>query len=302
MRKLSRVGPSLALSLLLALSLAGCIHEDQSVALNSDGSGNYSLALGISDQLLALGSAQITASMDQAGAQFTQQGGTYSKHDDGSYTVWTFKRPFKSIADLNALLQQPLDTGTSGTPVPTTSSNSFNVSESSGFFTNTFHVTGHMSLAVDTGQLPDTGGVDVAQLLKDMRESFAISMPGWISAHNGGSVSGNTITYTVHYGEQASIDVSGGALTTAGIASIGAGIVLLLVVIAGGALLVLRRRAARSQPAVAPAAVAVPYSPLAMPNDLGSADDTPTLASSLPAAVDEPPSQAVPPDVPTEQD
>lgn len=303
MRRVSRVVPLLALGLILALTLSGCVHEDRGVSLNGDGSGTYTLALGLSDQLLSLGSDEIGASMDQVGTQIKQQGGKYSKHDDGSYTVWTFSRPFKTVADLNAMLRQPLTTGSIGTGSASASTDSFNVSESPGFFANSFHVIGHMSMAAINSQPSETGGVNLPQMLKDMRESFAITMPGWISAHSGGTVSGNTISYTVHYGQQTSIDVSGGALTTAGTASIAGG-VLLLLIIAGVVLLLVMRRGGTGQtatPISVPATVGVPYSPLSASS---YPLDAPTLASSLPspdAPVDQPPSGPVSPDAPTEQ-
>ncbi len=300
MRRVSRVVPALLLGLILALALSGCIHEDRSVSLNGDGSGTYTLALGLSDQLLGLGSDQISAAMDQVGAQIKQEGGTYSKHDDGTYTVWTFSRPFKSISDLNTLLQQPLTTGDTSGPAPSSAStDSFHMSESSGFFTNSFHLAGHMSMVSASGQPPNTGDGGVAQMLKDMRESFAISMPGWISGHTGGSVSGNTVTYTIHYGQQTSIDVSSSSLTPAGIASIA---VLLLLLVATGVLLLLRRRnavAGARIPAAVPAAAPLPapYSPISAP---AYASDTPTRASVF-SAPDAPPSGLVSPDAPTEQ-
>lgn len=304
MRRVSRVAPVLALGLILALALSGCVHEDRGVSLNGDGSGTYTLALGLSDQLLSLGSDEIGASMDQAGVQIKQEGGKYSKHDDGSYTVWTFSRPFKTVADLNAMLRQPLTSGSIGTGSASASTDSFNVSESPGFFANSFHVTGHMSMATINGQPSETGGVNLAQMLKDMRESFAITLPGWISAHSGGTVSGNTVSYTIHYGQQTTIDVSGGALTAAGVASIAAGVVLLLLIIAGVVLLlVMRRRSAgaATTPVSVPATVGVPYSPLSAAS---YPPDAPTLASSFPtpdAPAGQPPSGAVSPDAPTEQ-
>lgn len=304
MRRVSRIAPALALGLILALALSGCVHEDRRVSLNGDGSGTYTLALGLSDQLLALGSDEIGASMDQAGAQIRQDGGSYSKHDDGNYTVWTFSRPFTKIADLNAMLRQPLTTGSVGTGSASASTDTFTVSESPGFFANSFHVTGHMSMTSPNGQPPDANNGTVAQMLKDMRESFAITMPGWISGHSGGTVSGNTISYTIHYGQQTSIDVSGGALTAAGIASIAGGILLLLIVIAGVVLLLVLRRRSGGQAAAAisvPATVGVPYSPLSAAS---YPPDAPTLASSFPtpdAPADQPPSGTISPDALTEQ-
>jgi hypothetical protein len=282
---------AIGLAVTLILSLTGCMHMDRSVALNSDGTGTYTLAIGFSEQMVAMASDQLSTSMDQYGAKVKQQGGSYRHYDDTGYSYWAFTRPFKSVADLNSLVKQTPDMGANlpgssglpgvsatpdlsnlpgfgatpdlsnlpgfgGTPgiigTPDTSagsgigSNPFGslpsssslpvssgqdtlaFSEQSGFLTNSFHVTGHMSMAATPGVATNTGGIDLTPLLKDMRETFSITMPGSITSHKGGVVDGNTVTYTVHYGEQTDIDVVGGGLNTALLLPIG-GVVLLVV-------------------------------------------------------------------------
>jgi hypothetical protein len=242
------------------------VHEDRTVALNGDGSGTYSFALGLTDQLMSLGGDQINQSMDKCVQAAKQQGATVTKDDVSGYTTWHFTFHFANVAAVNDLLtgqflsgcNSSADAGT-GTPTTAPSPNdTFNVSQQSGFFSTTFHVTGHMSL-VSTSQPTDTGGVDVSQLLKDMHDSISITMPGWITSHTGGTVSGNTITYTVHYGEQTDIDVTGGGRTTAATAAIAGGIVLVLLAVAALIFVLLMRRRRAAVPV--PAMVAVPYSP-----------------------------------------
>lgn len=269
MRSMARPVAVLGLMLVLAVSLAGCIHEDRAVTLNGDGSGTYSLALGITDQLMSLGADQINQSMDKCVQAAKQQGATVTKDDVSGYTTWHFTFHFANVAAVNTLLTGQFlsscgstssDLGAGTTTTAPSPNDTFNVTQQSGLFSTTFHVTGHMSL-VSTSQPTDTGGVDVSQLLKDMHDSISITMPGSITSHTGGTVSGNTITYIVHYGEQTDIDVTGSGRTAAATAAMAGGIVLILLAVAAVIFILLMRRRRAAVPA--PAAVPVPYSPIA---------------------------------------
>ena len=77
-----------------------------------------------------------------------------------------------------------------------------------------------------------------------MRDSFAVTMPGSITSHKGGVVSGNTVTYTVHYGEETDIDVVGSGLNTSVLIPIGAGAAIILLAIVG--FIIWRRRGVAS--------------------------------------------------------
>lgn len=286
LRSIKRYPAFIALLTILALTLTGCMHADRTVTLNSDGSGVYTLTIGFSEQLVSLASDQISGSMDSYGAKVKQQGGTYRHYDDTGYSYWSYTRPFKTVADLNTLVQdapQASDTSASagGLPsgsLPTTGqSDTLNFTQQSGFLSSTFHVTGHMSMK-STLNTTDTGGVDVTPYLKDMRESFSITMPGSITSHTGGVVNGNTVTYTVHYGEETDIDVVGGGLNTALLLPIGAGVVIvLLLVIAGIVLWRMRSRKRAMQPA-----------PEAVPAFVAATPEAPTMpdASATPGSAD----------------
>lgn len=270
----------------LAVSLAGCMHVDRNVTINSDGSGSYTLTIGFSEQLISLASDQISGSMNSYGDQIKGKGGSYRHYDDTGYSYWAYTSPFKTITQLNKLVKDmPQTSGvtpggsgfppsdgsgfpsTGGSGLPTSaSSDTLNFTEQQGTLSNTFHVTGHMSMVLPQGTT-NTGGVDVSQYLKDLRESFSVTMPGSITSHKGGTVSGNTVSYTVHYGEETDIDVVGGGLNTALLIPIGAGagVVLLLIIAIIGFIIWQRRRGkntAQVTPDAAPAFVAAaPDSP-----------------------------------------
>lgn len=267
MRAMRRNVALVGLILSMVLMLAGCMHMDRTVDLKSDGSGSYTLSMGFSEQLVSLASAQLSSSMDQFGARVKQKGGSYRHYDDTGYSYWAFTRPFTSVADLNKLLQeQPQSSGSDTTSAGLLTSqnpDTLTFSEQSGMLSNTFHVTGHMSLVLPSASSGDSSGVDMSSLLKDMRESFAVTMPGSITAHKGGVISGNTVTYTVHYGEQTDIDVTGGGLNTALLLPIGGGVLVMVALVGGGVVFWRMRRKRAEQP---------------MPAFVGAAHDAPTVA------------------------
>ncbi|WIG61871.1 MAG: hypothetical protein OJF49_004620 [Ktedonobacterales bacterium] len=260
----------LGLLLLFAIALSGCVHVERNVAINGDGSGTYTLTIGYSEQVVSLAADQSTKTMDDYGAKVKQEGGSYRHYDDTGYSYWAYTRPYKSVADLNKFITdmpQSSDTsgltGTSGASQAT--NDSFTFSEQPGFFSNTFHVMGHISLVVpgDTS----SNGVDLSSVMKDAHESFAVTMPGWVTSHSGGTVQGNTVTYLVHFGEQADIDVVGGGVNTAVIVPMVGGAILLLLLITGGVVFVMMRRRTRAaQPAPVAAYAGASISPSIPPS------------------------------------
>jgi hypothetical protein len=266
LRLRTRVIALFTLFIMCAVLLSGCIHADSTLKLNGDGSGSYTLSLGLSEAFVSLAGDQFVESMDKSGQEAKQAGGDYRHFDQDGYSVWVFTRSFKSISELNALLQNnpassAAPAGGSGT-VSSPPVGILSVTETPGFFVNTFHVKGLISLKDLNDTAPDEGGIDVSQYFKDARESVSITMPGWISNYDkSGKVQGNTVTYTVHYNEEALIDVTGGGVNPTAI-FIGAGAGLLLLLIIGG-IIFWRRRSRRTlavEPALVPAG-AVGFSP-----------------------------------------
>lgn len=265
------------LCLLLALTLAGCVHADRTVALNSDGSGNYTYAVGLSDQMMTLGGSSLADSMNQFGEQIKQEGGSYSRYEDNGFSTWKYVRPFKSVSQLNSYLEQSPQAGSTGGASASDTRDTLRVTDDAGFFSTTFHVVGQMSL-----EFPNSDQ-NTANLLKDARLSVAVTMPNWVSAQHGGKQNGNTVTYTVHYGESATIDVAGGGFNMPHIALVVGGILAALALIVVGIFLVRRgnRRSANNAPAFsstspyyAPTLPATPGYPADMPPPLP--ESTPT--------------------------
>lgn len=245
-----------------AVLLSSCFHLDRDVKLNGDGSGSYALSLGLSEAMVSLAGDTFTKSMDERGSQVKQKGGDYRHFDQDGYSVWVFTLPFKTVSDLNALLHEDPASSTTipggGTAVPSPTQDTLAVTETPGFFVNSFHVTGHISLKDLSNTSSNGSGIDMSSYLKDARESVSITMPGWINSYgNGGAAHGNTITYTAHYNEEATIDVVGGGVSpTAIYIGIGAGVLILLLI---GGVIFWRRRMRHSptaEPVLVPAGVA----------------------------------------------
>ncbi|MGZ3679111.1 MAG: hypothetical protein ACXWQ5_07580 [Ktedonobacterales bacterium] len=257
MRSRTRAGALFTMFLTCAVLLSGCFHLDQDMKLNGDGSGSYTLSLGLTEALVGLAGDTFTKSMDEHGQQVKQQGGDYRHFDQDGYSVWVFTRPFKSVSDLNALLHENPTTGPGGS-VSVPAQDILAVTEAPGFFVNSFRVTGHISLK-DLSDTSSAGsGIDMSSYLKDARESVSITMPGWITSYEkGGEVHGNTVTYTAHYNEEATIDVVGGAVNPTAI-YIAAGIGLLALLLIGGVIFWRRRQQhpGAAEPALVPAGAA----------------------------------------------
>jgi hypothetical protein len=286
-KTLARVPSSLALLIALALLLTGCMHVDRSVSLNGDGSGSYALTVGFSQQVMSAAGAQINDAMNSFGQQVTLQGGSSRQYQDSGYSYWTFTRPFKSIADLNTLLQQNPQSNSSANSAGNligATQDALTFSEQAGLLGNTFHVKGHMSITAQAGSV---GSVPSA--VRDMRESFSVTMPGSVASHRGGILHGDTVTYVIHYGEQTDIDVVGGGLNLIPLIpyAIGAGVVLALLLILAGALLWRRSRmrgarvaSSQRQPGVAEFAPV--YTPAFTPPYSSAGPDAPTVPASPP--------------------
>jgi hypothetical protein len=242
----------------LGLALAGCMHLDRSVALNDDGSGVYTLTIGFSQPLLARSGDQIIPIMDSYGASVRNQGGTFRYYDDAGYTYWAFTRPFKTVAALNILIQdQPKTGGVSN--LVNAAQNTLRFSEQSNLLGNSFRVTGSITMRFPQNSTTNSGQpATIPPALKDMRESFSVTMPGSITAHNGGVVSGNTVTYSVQYGEKATIDVTGGDVSPVALLPFAIGAAVVLVAVIVGLTLWRRRSKTAAHPAIIGAPAAAP--------------------------------------------
>ncbi len=260
MRWRTRAVALFTMILACAVLLSGCVHLDRGMKLNGDGSGTYTLSLGFSEALTGLMGDRVATSMDELGGKVKQKGGDYRHFDQDGYSVWVFTTPFKNVSELNALLQQnPAASNATpggGVSVPSQMQDSLSVTETPGFFVNSFHVTGHISMKSLSDTSSAGSGIDMSSYMKDARESVSITMPGWISSYGqGGAANGNTVTYTAHYGEEATIDVVGGGVNpTAIYIAAGTGLLVLLAI---GRFIFWRRRQQRLARAGEPALVAV---------------------------------------------
>lgn len=224
---LKRLGRA-AVVFALVGALAGCMRVDRSLQVNGDGSGTYILTVSFRQPepgVPASVSQSIVAPMEAFGTHVRQTGGSYRRTDDQGYASWTYIRPFATVLAANALLQEdPRQEDASHSPV--LFRDSLHIARESRLSSAVYHVTGTVSL------------VDLfhsAQNWVDASESIGITMPGGIISQHGGVRQGNTVTYTIHYNEAATIDVMGrvgGAsdvLFTSG-TFIGSGVLLILAV------------------------------------------------------------------------
>jgi hypothetical protein len=212
----------------LALALGGCMRVQRTFTINSDGSGVYVLKVGFHQPKPGDPTSvptNVTTPMEAFGAHVQQSGGTYQRDDESDYTYWTYMRPFASVSQAEALLQEdPHQYDDKHTPL--LYHDSLSVSDQAGLLRpSTIHVTGTISLVDLTG--------NAKKDWSDATESMTITMPNGVSAHQGGTLDGNSVTYTIAYNESAKIDVQGPATTTNGAGT------LALVVVVGIALLAL---------------------------------------------------------------
>lgn len=216
-----------SLCLVLVMTLSGCVRVDRSVTLNSDGSGSFTLALAFARQVLSLSGNGFSTQLDAYGAATKARGGTYTRQEGSTYIVWSYGRVFTSVAELNTQLQEvptfgvgantttPTGGGSVAAALPLAATTDLlHVSEQTTPLRTVFHITGRIALPtqpdVDTNHL----GPTLSSLLKDAQENFVISLPGMVTTHNGGTAEGDTVRYTVHYGQSADIDVSAGGPNT----------------------------------------------------------------------------------------
>lgn len=214
---------------ILAVTLAGCVRVNRALVLNSDGSGVYTLTIGFREPRQGDPTSlppEISTAMEAFAAHVQQQGGTFLRYADQGYAYWTFIRSFSVIAQANALLQEdPRQYDSNHTPV--LYRDLLHIAREARLSATTYRVTGSISLSDPLG---------TSASWRDATESLAITMPNGVSAHLGGTLSGNTVTYTIGYNQSAEIDVSGNATAGTGV---GTSVFTALRFAAVGALLVL---------------------------------------------------------------
>ncbi len=203
---------SALIALLLPLIvLAGCMRVQRSFTLNGDGSGVYVLTVGVRyptpGDPTSIPADNVTA-LKAFGAHVQQQGGAYRSYDEQGYTYWSYIRPFTSISQADALLQED-PRQDDQTHFLVLYHDTLHVAIQTGLLRpTTYHVTGTISLADLTGK--------AEQNWRDATESVTITMTDGVRAHQGGVQDGNSVTYTIAYNQTATVDVTGSVSQTNG--------------------------------------------------------------------------------------
>jgi hypothetical protein len=205
---LGRLAALLTLLGLIAV-LTGCVSVDRTLVLYSDGSGNYALTIGFPEPQPGNPSSispQIVTAMDAYGSHVQQQGGTYQRYTQQDSVYWTYTSSFTSLSEGNSLLQQdPRQYDPNHTPVLFHDALTITKHVSSDMIS--YQVTGVISLA-------DPQGLSTSW--RNASERLAITMANGVQYHQGGTLTGNTVVYGIHYNQSASIDLTGNITRTSG--------------------------------------------------------------------------------------
>lgn len=238
----------------LAMLMTGCIKVDLNMKLQGDNTVGGTMVFAVSRDLLALtGSSaddllgQITASAGPlpSGVQFQESPYADDKFEGKTYT-------FHDV---------PIDAFSQGT----TAGETISIKRVG----DTFQVDGEIDLTpAATGPLQP----GAAQLAKDMELRIAITFPGAVSQRSGGTITGNTVTWTPAFGEKTEIQATGSAIGSGGNGPtmwILLGLAILLVVVV--ALVLVRSRRSRVPPEAGTEMAATPPAPA----PLAATDDSP---------------------------
>jgi hypothetical protein len=142
--------------------------------------------------------------MEAFGAHVKQEGGTYRHYTSQNYVYWAYTSSFSSVASGNGLLQED-PRQYDQNHIPVLFKDALTISKVVGSSTTLYRVTGMISLADPLGN---------STSWRDATESVAITMANGISAHHGGALTGNTVTYTIAYNQKVAIDVTGNVSAT----------------------------------------------------------------------------------------
>lgn len=189
--------------------LGSCVSVDRSLVLYGNGSGIYTLTIGFPEPQKGNPSSispQIVTPMDAFGAHIQQEGGTYQQYIQQNSVYWTYTSAFTSASGGNQLVQEdPRQYDPNHTPV--LFHDALSISKHITANTTSYQVTGVISLADPQG---------IATSWKDATERLAITMATGVEAHQGGMLTDNTVVYTIHYNQSASINVEGNVTTPPG--------------------------------------------------------------------------------------
>ena len=235
----------------LALLMTGCIKVDLNMELHGDNTVGGTMVFAVSRDLLALtGSSaddllgQITASAGPlpSGVRFQESAYADDRFEGKTYT-------FQDV---------PIDAFSQGT----TAGETISIKRVG----DTFQVDGEIDLTpAATGSLQP----GAAQLAKDMELRIAITFPGPVSHQSGGTITGNTVTWTPAFGEKTEIQATGSAIGSGGSGPtmwILLGLAILLVVVV--ALVLVRSRRSQVPPEAGTEMAATPPPvPLAATDD-----------------------------------
>jgi phosphatidylinositol mannoside-binding LppM-like protein len=233
----------------LAMLMTGCIKVDLSIQLHEDNTAGGTMVFAVSRDLLAL----TGSSADDLLGQITASAGPLPsgvRFQESGYADDTFEGKTYTFQDV------PIDAFSQGT----TAGETISIKRVG----DTFQVTGEVDLTpAATGQLQP----GAAQLAKDMELRVAITFPGPVSRQSGGTISGNTVTWTPVFGEKTEIQATGSAIGSGGNGSVMwilLALAILLVVVVVLVLVRSRRRQVAPEPPTETAATpSAPASPAA---------------------------------------
>jgi LppM domain len=211
----------------LAMLATGCMKVDLSLQLHSDDTVDGTMTYAVSRDLLTLTNSSPEDLLGQVASQGPLPSGVSAQESD--YADDTFVGKTLTFSDVGIGAFQRSGIGGETLSIQRVG--------------DTFQVSGDVDLTSSaTGQLqPGT-----AQLAKDMQLRLAITFPGPVQQQTGGTVTGNTVSWTPVYGQKTEIRATGSAVgdeTGWPIVwiAIAAGVVVLIATVA----LILRRRRAR---------------------------------------------------------
>jgi LppM domain len=211
----------------LAMLATGCMKVDLSLQLHSDDTVDGTMTYAVSRDLLTLTNSSPEDLLGQVASQGPLPSGVSAQESD--YADDTFVGKTLTFSDVGIGAFQRSGIGGETLSIQRVG--------------DTFQVSGEVDLTSSaTGQLqPGT-----AQLANDMQLRLAITFPGPVQQQTGGTVTGNTVTWTPVYGQKTEIRATGSAVgdeTGSPIVwiAIAAGVVVLIATV----VLILRRRRAR---------------------------------------------------------